>query len=227
MVATAESALNSPVLVLNKAWMAIDATTAREALTNVIGEKAQIVHPRNFTLHDIDDWIVQDVQDNDRFIQAARYKILVPEVIVNRYDKIPHRRVVFSRRNLWKRDRFRCQYCGKKPAADEITIDHVVPKSIWNRQRHTISVTCFENCVLACVECNKKKDNRTPEQAGMRLRQMAKQGEDLVARYYDRPKAPQWSPIYAMRRFHSFPNSWAQFLKCKDDELYWNVELED
>jgi 5-methylcytosine-specific restriction endonuclease McrA len=228
MVATLETtALNSPVLVLNKGWVAIDATSAREAITDVMAEKAQVVHPRSFTLHGIDSWMEQDILDGDRFIQAARQRILVPEVVVNHYEKIPRRTVVFSRRNLWKRDRFRCQYCGKRPRADEISVDHVVPKAIWNRQNHEKSVTCFENCVLACTDCNKKKDNRTSEQAGMRLRRMVEKNGVLRPQHYDRPKAPSWSPIYAIRRFSKFPESWAQFLKTQNDELYWNVELEE
>jgi 5-methylcytosine-specific restriction endonuclease McrA len=227
MVATLETtALDSPVLVLNKGWFAIDATTAREAITDVMAEKARVVHPQSFTLHDMEGWMEQEVGDG-RFIQAARQRILVPEVVVNHYDKVPRRTVVFSRRNLWKRDRFRCQYCGKRPRHDEISVDHVVPKAIWNRQQHDKSVTCFENCVLACVSCNKHKDNRTPEQAGMTLRQMIEKNGHLRPKYYERPKAPCWSPIYSIRRFQRFPKSWAQFLKVQNDELYWNVELED
>ncbi len=228
MVATLKkSALDDPVLVLNKSWMAIDATTAREAITDVIGSKAKVIHPRSFTMHDIDDWMKQEILPDDRFIVSARQRILVPQVVVNHYNKVPRRTVVFSRRNLWKRDRFRCQYCGKRPPHDEITVDHVVPKAVWNRQHHERSVTCFENCVLACVHCNKKKDNRTPERAGMRLMQtITKDGVDRP-KYYTRPKAPSWSPIYAIRRFQNFPKCWSQFLKLKDDELYWNVELED
>ena len=160
MVATLKTtSLTSPVLVLNKGWLAIDATTAREAITDVMAEKAQVVHPRSFTLHNMEEWMSQKINENDLFIQAARQRILVPEVVVNHYEKVPHRTVVFSRRNLWKRDRYRCQYCGKRPSHDEVSVDHVVPKAIWNRQNHSKSVTCFENCVLACVECNKKKDN--------------------------------------------------------------------
>lgn len=220
------STLENPVLVLNSSWLAIYAKTVREALTDVIGDKAKIVHPTSFVMYGIDDWIKQEEIDGQNYIQSARFKILVPEVIVSRYDKIPNQPVVFSRRNLWKRDGFCCQYCGIKPAPDEITIDHVVPRAIWNKQKHETSVTCFENCVLACASCNRKKDNRTPEQAGMKLRRMEMKDGHLQPAYYDRPKSPPWSPIYAVRKFNSFPKSWKQFLKNKNDSLYWNVELE-
>jgi hypothetical protein len=68
----------------------------------------------------------------------------------------------FSRKALVKRDRSVCQYCNKKLSANQITIDHVVPRSQGG-------VTSFINCVVACQLCNSKKDNRTPDQAGMRL----------------------------------------------------------
>lgn len=222
------SVLHDPVLVLNKGWIPIDAVPVRDALADVCGEKARIVHPETYQLFDMDGWLDQEVPAGARFLRTARSPIRVPEVIVNDYNHIPIRTVVFSRRNLWKRDGFRCQYCGRKPSPDEITIDHVVPRAIWVRQNHEKSVTSFENCVLACIECNKKKDNRTPEQAGMRLRRMIKGTEGVLKPvYYTRPKAPNWNPIYAIRRYQAIPESWSKFVENIVSELYWNVELED
>lgn len=217
-----QSGLESPTLVLNKHWMPIDAVTAREALVSVIGEKAKIVCPNTYYLHDIYSWIDQDLRPESVVIQTARSQIMAPDVIVNTYDKIPKRTVVFSRRNLWRRDSFRCQYCGKKPSSDEITVDHVVPKSRGGQ-------TTFANTVLACVECNKKKDNRTPEEAGMRLRKMVLKNGVLVPVYYDRPKRPQWSPMFSVRRqrlTEDKKRSWSKFIQDAVSELYWNTELE-
>ncbi len=229
------SALNDPVLVLNKGWSPIDACTAREALTDVVGQKALIIghdecQPDHlYVPHDIFDWMEVPVAGDDRYIATARSRIIVPEVIVQtEYNKIPPRTVVFSRRNLWKRDSYRCQYCGKRPKDDEITVDHVVPRAIWNRQNHSTSVSCFENCVLACVDCNKKKDNRTPEQANMPLRRMINGKDGRPAwQYYKRPKAPSWSPIYAIKRYQQLPESWSKFIQDMVSELYWTIELED
>jgi 5-methylcytosine-specific restriction endonuclease McrA len=107
--------------------------------------------------------------------------------------------VTFSRRNVFKRDRFRCQYCRKRCESEDLTIDHVVPRSQGG-------TSCWMNCVLACIECNKRKADRTPEQAAMPL--------------YKQPVQPQWKPVYAARGPRI--DSWAKFLS----EAYWNVELE-
>jgi hypothetical protein len=219
--------LNNPVLVLNRGWNAIDATSVREAIVDVMANKAHFLHPQNYTCHDMTSWMGQEILDDRAFVQTANVRFLVPEVIINRYSAMPIRTVVFSRRNLWKRDGYVCQYCGCKPQHDDITIDHVIPKAIWNRQHHEKSVTCFENCVLACVNCNKKKNNRTPEQADMRLHRMVKKNNVWTVEYYVRPVTPKWNPIYSIRNFAHYPKSWSQFLKVQNDELYWNVELED
>ena len=92
-----------------------------------------------------------------------------------RYDRLPTQAVAFSRRNIFKRDRFTCQFCGRQPGSEELTIDHVVPRSRGG-------TSTWENCVLACVPCNARKANRTPEQAGMKLRRA--------------PVRPAWKPLY-------------------------------
>ena len=74
------------------------------------------------------------------------------------YDRLPTAAVSFSRRNIFKRDHWTCQYCGRQPGGDELTIDHVVPRSQGG-------VSTWENCVLACIDCNKRKADRTPAQA--------------------------------------------------------------
>ena len=67
---------------------------------------------------------------------------------------------------MFKRDHYTCQYCGVQPGGEELTIDHVVPRSQGG-------TSTWENCVLACVTCNKRKADRTPQQAGLKLRQAA------------------------------------------------------
>ncbi len=83
--------------------------------------------------------------------------------MLDSYDRLPSAAVSFSRRNLFKRDHWTCQYCGLQPGGDELTIDHMVPRSQGG-------TSTWENCVLACVTCNKRKADRTPQQAGLKLR---------------------------------------------------------
>ena len=71
-------------------------------------------------------------------------------------------KMVFSRNAVFKRDNFSCQYCQTKLSAEQITIDHILPKSRGGRNT-------FENCVSACHECNEKKGSRLPHEIGMRL----------------------------------------------------------
>ena len=73
------------------------------------------------------------------------------------------RGVKFSRINVFTRDGYRCQYCGDKKTASELNYDHVIP-------RHRGGKTIWENIVASCYDCNGRKANRTPEEAGMRLR---------------------------------------------------------
>lgn len=210
--------LDEPTLILNKGWQPIDACTAREALTDVVAEKARILCPDSYNLFSIEEWMEYPIPEDAHVIRTVRSQIRVPEIVVNEYNFLPQKKVVFSRRNLWRRDCYRCQYCGKRPASDEITVDHVLPRSQGG-------LTTFENTVLACVSCNKKKDNRTPEQAGMPLFRYVKKGEIWEKQFYRRPKTPRWNPAFAVRR-QKLPKSWNKFLQFMIDELYWNTELE-
>lgn len=112
-----------------------------------------------------------------------------------------------------------CQYCGRVPVVDDITIDHIIPKSKGG-------ISSFENCVLACITCNKKKNNRTIRQAGMRLVRTRFVDDKLIRETYDEPIQPHWSPLYSLKR-RTYPASWKKFLSRKDvDMLYWETELE-
>jgi 5-methylcytosine-specific restriction endonuclease McrA len=70
------------------------------------------------------------------------------------------RRVKFSRLNVYQRDRFTCQYCRRKCSWEELTFDHVIPRSRGGR-------TEFANIVAACQPCNSRKANRTSDESGM------------------------------------------------------------
>lgn len=68
----------------------------------------------------------------------------------------------YTREGLYNRDCGNCQYCGKHIPRSVATVDHVIPRAKGG-------VTAWDNCVLSCAECNNKKGNRTPAEAGMRL----------------------------------------------------------
>ncbi len=192
--------LNRPALVLNRNWQPVNVATVARALVLLWNESARVVDPADYQLYTWEDWSTLRPHDGERFIQAVRFRLRVPEVVtLTGYDRLPTTAVTFSRRNIFKRDRFTCQYCGAQPGSEELTLDHVVPRAQGGESR-------WDNCVLACLACNKHKADRTPQQAGMRLR------HKLVR--------PTWNPLYAAHEVRI--ESWSKFVS----EAYWNVALE-
>jgi 5-methylcytosine-specific restriction endonuclease McrA len=173
-----EEVLQRPTLVLNRRWMPIRTAPVQEAIGLVAKGTAMIIEPESFETHDLLSW--NDVSRirarvGDAMIRSPRLALVAPEVILlTTYEGPGGRAVVFSRKNLFKRDRYTCQYCGLQPGPSELTVDHVVPRSRGG-------VSSWENCVLACVECNKRKADRSPEKSGLRLRKA--------------PKKPSWKAL--------------------------------
>lgn len=201
---TAATALDRQTLVLNKRWVPIQVCTVREALCLVAKGSAKIIDPTDFSQLDFMSWA--DVSKaraklGDVMIRSTRLALVPPEVIVlNKYEGQGEKSVVFSRRNVFKRDKYTCMFCGVQPGPEELTIDHIVPRSKGGQ-------SSWENCVLACVPCNKRKANLSVEQAGMKLRKM--------------PKKPSWKAL-AQVSPHDRRESWDAFLS----RVYWEIELE-
>lgn len=196
--------LDRPTLVLNKRWDPIQLTSVKEAIGLVAKGSARILD-QDGQAHDLNSWHeiskLRAQMGEDTVIRSCKLSLVQPKVILlTTYEKLAQRSVVFSRKNLFKRDRYTCQYCGKQPGPDELTIDHIHPKSRGG-------ASSWENCALACIECNKRKANRTPEEAGMKLRK--------------KPIKPTWKGLMQIdpkRR----DKDWDQFIS----EAYWEVELE-
>jgi 5-methylcytosine-specific restriction endonuclease McrA len=192
--------LQQPTLVLNRNWQPVNVATVARAMVLVWNESARVVDPHDYQTYGWADWSRVRPRDGDAFIQAVRLRLRVPEVIVLAgYDRLPTVTVSFCRRNIFKRDHWTCQYCGRQPGGEELSIDHVVPRAQGGG-------STWENCVLACVDCNKRKADRTPRQAGLKLRQT--------------PVRPTWKPLYTRR--HARIESWSKFIS----EAYWEVNLE-
>ena len=192
--------LQRPTLVLNRNWQAVNIASVARALTLVWNDNAKIVDASDFQLYNWADWARLEPLDGMPFIRAVSQRLRVPEIVtLTSFDRLPSSHVTFSRRNIFKRDRFTCQYCGRQPAQDELTIDHVVPRS-QNGQ------STWDNCVLACLDCNHRKADRTPQQAKLRLRKT--------------PSRPNWNPMYSRHKLRI--KSWGKFVS----EAYWSVDLE-
>ena len=192
--------LERPTLVLNRNWQPVNVATVERALTMLWNESARVVDPHDYQMYTWADWSRLVPQEGEPFIQAIRMRLRVPEVVtLTDYDRLPTAAVSFSRRNIFKRDHYTCQYCGVQPGSEELTIDHVIPRAQGGTSN-------WDNCVLACVACNKRKADRTPEQAGLRL--------------HKAPVRPAWKPLYASHTLRIA--SWSKFVS----EAYWNVTLE-
>lgn len=203
------SGLSCNVLVLNRLYMPIRVTSARRAFAMLIKDMAEVISVENncYLAYNITDWVeisvlkAQYERESHDFVRTVRYEIAVPRIIrLLGYDRLPRQDVKLTRRNIYARDNSLCQYCRKKFTSSELSLDHVIPRSMGGK-------TTWENLVCACVYCNAKKGGRTPSQAGMHLPRL--------------PHKPKRNPIINIRLGSDKYSSWKHFL----DHAYWNVEL--
>lgn len=219
------SAMNNRVLVLNKLWAAVGVASMQRAITLLYGEhstgkpKAQIVTPPPIGAYETfswEDWAKLRPTEGENTLIAPHQIFKVPEVIVlTQYDKSPEHKVHFSRKHIWKRDNFKCQYCGVRPPNDELTLDHVDPKSLGGD-------TSWTNCVLACYQCNSQKANRRPEDAHKHClpkEQRHNWRGPSPMRLACKPAKPKFS-LFKGDRVH-IPETWRHWVS----KLYWEVPL--
>lgn len=139
------SPARTKVLVLNQDYQAIGVCSAERAFVLVYLQKADLVkeHP---TLR----------------LYSLSESYFFPSIVrLRKYISIPYKKVQLTRQNIFKRDFYRCLYCGSH---SNLTIDHVVPKSLGGRD-------AWENLVTACQTCNSKKGSMSLEDAKMTLKQ--------------------------------------------------------
>jgi 5-methylcytosine-specific restriction endonuclease McrA len=105
---------------------------------------------------------VISVWENIRFRVSTGVMCLPAVIKLKYYVYRKFSKIVFSRLNVLKRDKYSCQYCGKVLKSTLATIDHVLPKALGGQYT-------FENCVVACKKCNSKKSSKTLEESGMKL----------------------------------------------------------
>jgi len=135
--------LNKNVLLLNQNYEPIAICNVKKAIILVYLGKAEIVEKLSSE--------VRSVSVSFPFPSVIRLQVYIYK---------PHKPVILNRKNIIRRDRNTCQYCGKKHLP--LTVDHIVPRNFGGK--HT-----WDNLICACLRCNNKKGNRTPEQADMKL----------------------------------------------------------
>jgi 5-methylcytosine-specific restriction endonuclease McrA len=163
-------------LVLSAAYEPMDQVTWQRAMSLWFTGRVEVVE-----------------EYDDRICRTPSTEFFVPSVI--RFCTALRRRrrtVKFSKDNVYLRDRGRCQYCGRQVTLTNSTYDHVVPKAKGGK-------TTWKNIVIACVPCNQHKRDRTPAEAGMRLRSKPIRPKHLlgmtpdVIRFRD-PMPEVWKP---------------------------------
>jgi len=122
-------------------------------------------------------------------------------IVLHQCDRYQRPRVAFTRRNLFRRDRNTCQYCGRKFSTEDLSIDHVVPRSLGGHSSWT-------NCVVACLDCNCRKGSRSLDAAHMTIRRP--------------PREPPPQMAFTLH-LGQRKASWETFVS----DAYWNVELEE
>ncbi|MHC5037422.1 MAG: HNH endonuclease [Planctomycetota bacterium] len=201
--------LDSSVLVLNRHYTAVHVVNARRAFCLLFKQIAEVISVQNeqYLSFDFESWKeLSALRDNfpgeeTEVVRTVSFEILVPRIIrLLFYDKLPRHDVRFNRRNIFARDGNRCQYCGRRFSTTELSLDHVIPRSLGGQ-------STWENLVCACTECNARKGGRLPAAAGMRLRRQ--------------PVKPKRNPVFRISLGSKKYRSWKQFLSA----AYWEVEL--
>lgn len=174
--------MSAMTLLLDHAYVPLQVVTWQRAITLLWTDKVEVL------------------EEHDEEIHSISFSMKIPSVLrmlvpVRMRRKAP---VKFTRLNIFTRDQFKCQYCGEQFESEDLTFDHVVPVSQGGKKS-------WENIVSACVECNSKKEGRTPQQAGMKL--------------LKKPKQPVWAQVVTVTiGLRKMPETWR-------DYLYWNTTL--
>jgi len=169
------------VLFLDSDWQPLRVEPWTRAITDLFLGKIEVIE-----------------YSRDHTIRGVTRDYPMPAVVrLLRRFRRDRQAIKFSRLNIYTRDRFTCQYCGTQLCAEDLTFDHVVPRAAGGR-------TAWDNIVTACVPCNSRKANRTPQQASM-----------LLLR---KPAKPRFLPTVTVKMDgRHVPQEWRP---------YWNVTLD-
>ena len=164
--------IDTSVLVLNQNYEPLNVCNARRAFVLIDRGKAEVL------------------EHGEGGIRTARFIFSLPSVIRMVYMiRRPRPQMRLSRREIFNRDRYTCQYCGRQTR--ELTLDHILP-------RHRGGQHEWENLTSACKTCNHRKAGRTPDEARMRLLR--------------EPFAPKMNSYYVVYRYLDGQESWRKFL---------------
>jgi 5-methylcytosine-specific restriction endonuclease McrA len=132
------------VLILNQSYEPLTICNIKKAVILMYLGKAELV-----------------LKDDGKAIRSIYSNYPWPSVIrLSRFVRVPYKKVVLTRKNILRRDGYKCAYCGRGDLT--LTIDHIIPKARGGDD-------AWENLVSACTNCNNQKGDRTPHEAGLSL----------------------------------------------------------
>lgn len=164
--------MQAPVLVLNANFEPVNVCDMRRAIGLILAEKASLVVNGRGEIKTVNH-------------SLPRPSVIRLQKMVNR----PRHQLKLTRREVFRRDNYTCQYCGKKTS--DLTIDHVIP-------RHMGGKHIWVNVVAACPVCNHRKGGRLPDESNMRLMRQ--------------PCEPPSSAHYVFGRHLADNTEWEDFL---------------
>ena len=196
------TALNDNVLVTNRAYCAVNVAPARVVFGRLFNDQCRVVYGDKFQTATYQQWREMSYgYEGDDVVRTPSYQMRVPSVVMlPKFDRLPTKEVRYTRSNIYNRDGYCCQYCGERFSKDDLNLDHVIPRDHGGESN-------WENIVCSCIECNTRKANRTPAQAGMRLIKL--------------PKRPMWRPFVSVRLEKIAKPEWQKFM----DFAGWDVHV--
>lgn len=186
-------------LVLNKLYIPIHIIGWKRAVSLLYQDLAHSLDAELMP-YDYNSWLeyANSPQFDDgyyNYVHSSRVTMAVPDILVlKEFKYLPKRDVKFTRENVFHRDNHKCAYCGKRFKRDDLTIDHILPKSKGGNNS-------WKNTISACMKCNNVKADRTPEQAGMPLKYQ--------------PTEPKWTD--SLSKVKGSPDirpNWLKFLEA-------------
>ena len=173
------------VLVLNSGFVPVDIISDQKSICLLYQNKCYTV------------------VETDRVMRSPSVTFKVPSVIaLFSYSELPRRKVGFSKLNVIYRDDMICQYCGKRHNMNSLTVDHIIPRSRWQREKHTSkhNWNTWENCVCACKWCNNAKGNKLIGELKWKLLREPYEPKYLphIVISYDKARRSGWLPFVKM-----------------------------
>ncbi len=180
-------ALYCSVLVLNRFYMAIRVINVRRGLTLLYRGCAEVItiEEGQYANYDFESWCevsqfyALEKQSGEDYIQAVNFELQVPRIVrLTRYDKIPKSAVRFNRKNLFARDDHRCQYCGQTRPANQLSLDHVIPRA---GRQNDLGKHCLQLHVLQFTQGgpNTVASRHAPAEQARQAAQQSSHGHSL------------------------------------------------